>query len=166
MLSINLAAGKIPPICSCGCGEQTLRSKKTDKSTFRVEGHWSSFKKGHNSQRPFGYIGMPSIERSRQYYSRRIKGAALAIKKEVLSHYAKGDLKCACCGETGFSFLTLDHIKPILRRTTKQNLGGIVLYKQLRTASYPEGYQVLCFNCNCAKGARAVCPHQENASVN
>jgi hypothetical protein len=38
--------------------------------------------------------------------------------------------------------------------------GGVRFYSWLRRNNYPEGYQVLCFNCNIAKGLYGVCPHQ------
>jgi len=60
-------------------------------------------------------------------------------------------------------FLSLDHVnghgdEP--RNKYGHHLGGMQLYVKLRRMKYPEGYQVLCFNCNCAKGFYGVCPHR------
>lgn len=37
---------------------------------------------------------------------------------------------------------------------------GQVFYRWLKKNDYPEGYQVLCHNCNLAKGFYGTCPHQ------
>ena len=76
------------------------------------------------------------------------------LKKDVLNHYGH---KCACCGETTFEFLTLDHIDGNGAKHRKR-VGNV--YSWLRKNNYPSGYQILCFNCNCAKGFYGKCPHQ------
>ena len=37
------------------------------------------------------------------------------------------------------------------------------MYQWLKANSYPDGFQILCFNCNCAKGAYGECPHTGSA---
>lgn len=64
--------------------------------------------------------------------------------------------RCACCGESRPEFLTLDHIEG---RGPGDTLRGPKAWTRLRRLGWPEGYQVLCFNCNCAKGIYGVCPH-------
>ena len=32
-------------------------------------------------------------------------------------------------------------------------------YRWLKNHNYPEGFQVLCYNCNLPKGVYGVCPH-------
>lgn len=80
------------------------------------------------------------------------------LKLEVLSHYSKGKLRCACCGTEGTVFLTLDHIKGGGNRHRKE-VGGSMMYKYLIRVGYPLGYQVLCWNCNAAKHILGKCPH-------
>ena len=69
--------------------------------------------------------------------------------------------KCACCGEDHPQLLTLDHV----------NNDGAALKKAGETArgshiraneeGWPrEKYQLLCWNCNAAKGRYGICPHQ------
>ena len=77
---------------------------------------------------------------------------------EVVQKYGG---KCACCGETRFEFLTIDHI----------NGGGCRHRKELKVTSITfflwllkneirgDDFQVLCYNCNCAKLDGDVCPH-------
>ncbi len=42
----------------------------------------------------------------------------------------------------------------------RANPGGSVLYSWLKKQGYPPGFQVLCHNCNLAKGYYGACPHQ------
>lgn len=69
---------------------------------------------------------------------------------EVLTHYGGNPPKCACCGENHILFLTIDHINgdgAEHKRRIKQNS----VYRWLIKNNFPEGYQVLCYNCNCGK---------------
>jgi len=77
---------------------------------------------------------------------------------EVIDAYGG---KCACCGETRKEYLSIDHIdgngnKHRRKIGVKDSMG---LYRWLRRNNYPEGFQVLCFNCNMGKGNFSVCPH-------
>lgn len=88
------------------------------------------------------------LQYSKEYTSR--------TRKEVLQHYGE---RCACCGETIYGFLTIDHINgggAAHKREIKRSI-----YQWLKQNKYPEGFQVLCFNCNCAKGIYGKCPHKE-----
>ena len=81
-----------------------------------------------------------------------------AVRAEVLAHCGKG---CACCGEQTFEFLTIDHIDGG-GRDHRDEVGkrGTEFLRWLRKNGYPKGYQVLCYNCNMARGYWKVCPHQ------
>lgn len=67
---------------------------------------------------------------------------------------------CACCGEDNLDFLTLDHVNGdgAAERLDRGGKGGE--YARLRSQGFPgkDRYQVLCWNCNCAKGVRDACP--------
>lgn len=85
----------------------------------------------------------------------------LKLKMEVFRHYSKEIPECACCKETEMKFLAIDHINGgggKERRETKSK-GGQKTYRLLRKNKYPTGYQVLCHNCNMAKGFYGKCPH-------
>jgi hypothetical protein len=66
--------------------------------------------------------------------------------------------------ETNIGFLTIDHINgggEKHRKELKLN-AGTQFYRWLRNNGYPEGYQVMCYNCNCGKAKNGnVCPHKE-----
>ena len=83
------------------------------------------------------------------------------LKIQAFNNY--GGPSCRCCGETIIQFLTIDHIDGGGSRHRKSinATAGVDFYRWLRTNGYPKGYQVLCFNCNCAKGYFGACPHQE-----
>lgn len=81
-----------------------------------------------------------------------------ALKKQVLLAYGG---KCACCGETQIEFLTIDHIHGGGHQHCKMLKGDF--YVHLRRERFPgkgKEYQVLCMNCNFAKGKFGLCPHQ------
>jgi len=85
------------------------------------------------------------------------------IKLNVLTHYSNGLLECACCGEREYAFLTLDHIHGGGNKHRKA-MGSFFnvyrqLYKELCKGVRPEGFRVLCLNCNFAEG-RGGCPHR------
>ncbi len=90
----------------------------------------------------------------------------LCIRKEVLAHYSNGIPKCACCGEQTLLFLTVDHMNGGGREERQRlNRYGWRFYQWLRDEGFPAGYQVLCFNCNAAKGFWGECPHRRLEAI-
>jgi hypothetical protein len=81
------------------------------------------------------------------------------LRQEVFEAY--GGFKCVCCGESLEILLTIDHINNdgnYHRRT----IGRTSVLRWLKDNNYPEGYQVLCFNCNMGKHLnKGICPHQQ-----
>lgn len=110
-----------------------------------------------------------NMERRRMYQSTRAKKNKIytqKIKNEVLSHYSSNDIPiCACCGEKELLFLTLDHINGNGSQERKKVGGGWSLYLFLRKNNYPNGYQVLCWNCNSGRALNGgICPHKKTNS--
>ena len=64
---------------------------------------------------------------------------------------------CACCGESHFAILTIDHIQPLKGKRRRPRI-----YQHLLALGCPQdaNYQVLCLNCNMLKGTGAECLHQ------
>jgi len=83
-------------------------------------------------------------------------------KYDVVLYYSNGSMCCACCGEKHIEFLTVDHIygDGAEHRRLFKWVSGHSLYNWLRKNNYPPGYQILCWNCNCAKYYSRVCPHK------
>lgn len=76
-------------------------------------------------------------------------------RQEVLAAYGG---KCTCCGESTPEFLVIDHINNDGAAHRKE-IGARNIYIWLRREGYPEGFQVLCHNCNIAKEFYGACPH-------
>ena len=74
------------------------------------------------------------------------------IRLEVLAAYGG---KCACCGQEDPRYLTFDHVNDDGGEHRKTFSGPI--YVWLRTHNYPEGFQVLCANCNMSKAYYGGC---------
>ena len=79
------------------------------------------------------------------------------VRLEVLSWYAKGIPECACCGEKEDQFLSIDHINGRTKEEKKRM--GYNLYCYLIKNPIDPNLQVLCHNCNLAKGFYGKCPH-------
>ena len=108
----------------------------------------------------------------REYYG-RIKDAVNEnsrnyrhqLRKEALDAYGG---KCVCCGETEICFLAFDHINGGGRKHRQETSHGMGnrLYLWLKTNNYPKDvYQLLCHNCNMAKGFYGQCPHKRGEKV-
>lgn len=94
----------------------------------------------------------------RDEISLKRRAARREHKQRVLDAYGS---ECACCGESTFEFLTLDHIAGdgATHRKTSGLTKSLALYKHLIAEGFPTGYRVLCFNCNSARGFYGYCPH-------
>lgn len=98
---------------------------------------------------------------------------ARRTKLKLLCFQIYGGPKCACCGEVVIEFLQIDHIGNDGARHRQEIFGtkrasGDRFYKWLRANKFPTGFQVLCANCNFAKGHFGECPHvaaQREAAV-
>jgi len=75
-----------------------------------------------------------------------------------IEHYGG---KCACCGESTYEFLAIDHVNNDGAEDRKRLGGSIKIYKHIVDHDYPPEYQILCHNCNCAKGFYGYCPHNK-----
>lgn len=98
--------------------------------------------------------------KNKEYRKSYLKQFYKKLKIEVFSIYSKGTPKCACCGESHIDFLSMDHMKPRKEFGHKNSWGGPRLYSWLKRNNYPVDFQVLCMNCNWAKGKFGKCPHK------
>ncbi len=78
----------------------------------------------------------------------------IILKFDVLSHYADGDPTCKICGENRLPCLSIDHMEGGGNQHRKSVVGGggHKFYAWLKRNYYPEGFQVLCMNCQFMKG--------------
>jgi len=97
-------------------------------------------------------------KRGREYWQK--------LRHEAIMTY--GGYRCACCGETEEKFLSLDHVNndgAEHRRSLGYDGNGkgasSKILKWLKDHDYPEGFQVLCMNCNHGRARNGgICPHQ------
>ena len=73
---------------------------------------------------------------------------------------AYGGARCYCCGEDRIYFLSLDHVNGDGAEERKRLGMGTNIYGHLYHRGFPEPdrYQILCYNCNFAKGTGPCCP--------
>ena len=101
---------------------------------------------------------------------RRCVAAKVRNRKLKLTVIAGYGGKCVCCGERHPDFLTLDHKKGRGNSHRKilygSSRGGYTLYLWVVKHNFPKKkYQLLCWNCNCAKGSFGTCPHKRRKHV-
>lgn len=87
------------------------------------------------------------------------KEKRVIARKIVLDHYGG---KCACCGETIQEFLCVDHVfnNGSEHRKEIKRGGGYTINQWLIDNDFPDGFQLLCWNCNMAKSIYGICPHK------
>jgi hypothetical protein len=74
----------------------------------------------------------------------------LKLRETVFGHYGG---KCLSCGITDLEVLTIDHVNDdgVFDRQKWWDNSGRAIYQYLIENNFPEGYQVLCRNCNWKK---------------
>ena len=123
-----------PGICSHypNCANPARKGKKQCQRCFDKSSAWSKSPEGRAA----------------------ISARNHAIKLEVLEAYGGS---CACCGEDAtHEFLTIDHVTRYDGTTPRS---GSQLYRYLKRNNWPEGFRVLCYNCNGCLGMRGYCVH-------
>ena len=77
------------------------------------------------------------------------------LRLKILAHYSNNSMACAHCGFKDIRALSIDHINGggNQHRKTTPGCKGTGFYYWLRRNNYPEGYQVLCMNCQFIKRA-------------
>lgn len=89
--------------------------------------------------------------------AKELKAAAnRKIRELAYSGYGSA---CSCCGESEFEFLCIDHVYGGGARDRKKH-STYQIARRVIELGFPDEYQVLCHNCNLAKGFFGECPHQ------
>ena len=118
----------------------------------------------------------------------RMKAYRARDRLLALQAYGGEHPKCSCpsCEEDRLPFLSIDHINGdgsqhrkelrTAQKRTKETFkhdrtagsdtepGGSVFFRWLRKNNYPDGYRVMCYNCNTAR-ANGPCPVHEISTV-
>jgi predicted HNH restriction endonuclease len=106
----------------------------------------------HNSDYVHGHL-----EESRAYAREYKRKRWAETRKKVIAHYGN---KCNCCGIDTLEFLCLDHINGGGAKH-KREIGGHI-WDWVVKNNFPADFQILCHNCNMAKGFYGSCPHTRN----
>jgi hypothetical protein len=88
-----------------------------------------------------------------------------SLRAEILVHYGGDPPRCACCGEGTKEFLAIDHINNNGYMQYRDPNWSGNLYQWLKKKGYPDGFQVLCHNCNSAKSFYHACPHKSKNHI-
>lgn len=96
---------------------------------------------------------LKSVHNSQKYILKR-REHNKQIRITTLNAYGNA---CQCCGESTYEFLSIDHMNNDGSAHRKEV--GNKICRWLRKNNYPEGFQILCHNCNQAKGLYGTCPH-------
>jgi len=119
--------------------EQILRKMNERRKVFRQNPLWVQKHKEQN--RKYRENNRQKIrELSKKYHER--------LKLQVLIHYGGDPPKCSC-GFSDIRALTIDHINGGGRKHRSQM--HIMFYQWIKKNHFPDGYQVLCMNCQFIK---------------
>jgi len=101
-------------------------------------------------------------DKNKEYIHKHNKEYRDNIRFMLYAGYSNGQPKCACCGENRFEFLTIDHIdgEGVRYGKGKKLKTSYQFYNWLIKSDFPDGYQVLCYNCNSSLGHYGYCPHE------
>lgn len=107
--------------------------------------------------------GRDKHKKYRERYNENSRERRGLAKKFVIAYYSDGKNCCNCCGQNIYEFLSVDHVNG---GGYKHRLGvSGDFYWWLVRQLFPDGFQILCFNCNCARGFSGRCPCQSNSTV-
>lgn len=153
----NCSNPRIPGIKICKRCQET--QKKRHRSRFIED---PAYREKLKTQARKWQIENP--EKTKRIQSKCNKKTHLITKLEAIKRYGGC---CACCGETAYQFLSLDHSLGDGKAHRLKILGntrsaGSVFYFKLKALGWPDvpGLRVLCFNCHFAIDLWGGCPHQ------
>ncbi|MGY5151581.1 MAG: hypothetical protein ACW9XA_04875 [Candidatus Nitrosopumilus sp. bin_6a] len=87
------------------------------------------------------------------------------LKSDVMEKYSNGKPCCSCCGFDNIDGLSIDHKLGRKHHGHSRSFSSKIFYQFLKRENFPKGYQVLCINCNSAKGKIGKCPHKLDETI-
>lgn len=91
------------------------------------------------------------------------KRFSAALRMTALIRYSGDPPHCVCCGDQHIEFLAIDHIGGG-GGAHRKALKGASINLWLRNNGYPDGFRVLCHNCNWAVQF-GPCPHEREKII-
>ena len=128
--------------CNCKLTETTLNSKTTGRICKDCYREYSRL------------LAKKLYKKDPDKYKKRVKSHKDRLKIEIFSYYSP-ELVCQKCGFNDIRALSIDHIKGGGNEHRKQlkRGAGASFYEWLKANNFPEGFQVLCMNCQIIKRA-------------
>jgi hypothetical protein len=129
------------------------------------DGHHTICKECVKADRRRRFSENPALirQRNRDYYHANKATRRNYAKDRRLRVLAAYGGKCKCCGESQPEFLGIDHVNND-GESHRRQLAGYAksIYNWLDRQGCPQDgrFQILCHNCNMAKGLYGGCPHQ------
>lgn len=102
--------------------------------------------------------------KNREKFNLRMKESRWKRKLMLISKYSNNTNRCACCNEDNIEFLNIDHVFGGGNKQRKELGGTYGVIKYIINNNFPDGFRVLCYNCNCSIGSFGYCPHEKNKS--
>lgn len=158
---------KLRPLRSekpCGLCRVTKPLAEFYPDAYKRDGHHTVCKECVKADRKSRYAADPAkyLALNKTAYRKnraRYLDYARKLRRRVLDAYGN---KCACCGETTPEFLGVDHVNNDGEQHRRELKGyGRSIYRWLAMNDFPQDgrFQLLCHNCNMAKGCYGGCPH-------
>lgn len=94
----------------------------------------------------------------------RLKRVREYNRKQRMVVIEKYGGECVCCGQSERKFLEIDHINNDGAKH-RRDMGSSRIVMWLIKNDFPKGFQLLCSNCNMAKGRWGECPHKNNKKI-
>ena len=112
-----------------------------------------------------------NTEERRENTSKKRQMTRLKILKKYSKNLSNSNIPCCrCCGlDNHANFLAIDHITgrkemdsnpELVKLGYSSELKGVMLHEWIIKNNFPKGFQILCHNCNLAKGFYGICPHE------
>lgn len=138
----------LPLSAPCKRGHEGLRFR-TAQGTLRCKACQKVYQKEHSKRWP---------ERRKKQFHLAALRRNVKLKEQIIAAYGG---KCECCGENKREFLTIDHIGGWGRKHRREiGNSGTAIKLWLVRNKFPEGFRILCWNCNCSRGQVGYCPHE------
>lgn len=149
------------------CGRCRVEKPRSDfyPDKTSAKGHHSICRECVKADRKRRYADDPAkhTARNRAYWlthKDQFREAGRRLRTRALEAYGG---RCQCCSEVTPEFLAIDHVHND-GEAHRRELGGYgrSIYRWLAANEFPQDgrFQLLCHNCNMAKGLYGGCPHQ------
>ncbi|KKQ94900.1 MAG: hypothetical protein UT21_C0011G0008 [Candidatus Woesebacteria bacterium GW2011_GWA1_39_11b] len=153
-----LLTGRQKTCCSMECKKTWFgesRKKENPKWTEEYKKEYSK-KYRENNKEKISNLGKTWRGNNKDSTRKAGRKEREKLKFDILNHYSNGKLCCANCSFNDSRALQVDHIENNGAEERRKLFGnrlfaGTTFYRWVRRNNYPEGYAILCANCNIIK---------------